>query len=111
MKSEINDINELTNLSSQLKNITEELEDSTNQLNSILKRANNYDGIDITTPRKILRNNLKNVSADMKNVSKNIKGYINGINTLNQDDISDQVNLLSLNNIANKIEDFLTYMF
>ncbi len=108
MQAEINDMSGLASLSSQLGVIAQQFEDSTSRFNSIIRSAKNYDGIDVVTPGKILRNNLKTASLDLKNISQNVAGYIQGINTLDKDDISDQVNHLSLDYITGEIGDFLS---
>ncbi len=108
MQTEITDVNELSSLSNQLKTLSDQLDDSVGQLNTIIKQARDYDGMDVSSAGNTLRSNLKTIASDMKNVSKNIADYTNGIATLDQDDISTDTGVFSLNRITEKVGDFLT---
>lgn len=108
MQTEVTDINELSSLSSQLKTLSAQLDDSVDQLNSTIRQARDYDGIDVTTAGKTLRTNLKTIASDMKNVSRNITDYTSGIAVLDQDDFSSDANVFSLSNITENVGDFFT---
>lgn len=62
MVTEVNDMQELTTLSEDLIKSMNELEDSLKAMKSIVGKANNYDGIDVTTAANILKRNLSAIA-------------------------------------------------
>lgn len=108
MVTEVNDMQELTTLSEDLIKNMNELEDSLKAMKSIVGKANNYDGIDVTTAANILKRNLSAIAKDAKNTARNIKNYMRGLNTLDIDDFTTQANIFSLNNAYNHVSDFFT---
>lgn len=88
MKTEINNIPELTALTEKLVFNSNELAESLDNLKSIVGKAKDYDGIDVTTSGNILKNNLNILSNDIKIAAKNMKGYSTGIENLNIDDFT-----------------------
>ena len=108
MQTEIVDLNELLSLSTELKTLAKDLDDSIERLNSTIREAQDYDGIDVAFTNKTMRSNLKTVSYDMTTVSRNVSDYTAGISTLDQDDISTDENLFDLGNLVDNIGEFYT---
>ena len=108
MQTEIVDLNELLSLSTELKTLAKDLDDSIERLNSTIREAQDYDGIDVAFTNKTLRSNLKIVSNDMTTVSRNVSDYTAGISTLDQDDISTDKNLFDLGSLVDSISEFYT---
>lgn len=108
MQTEIVDLNELLSLSTELKTLAKDLDDSIERLNSTIREAQDYDGIDVAFTNKTLRSNLKIVSNDMTTVSRNVSDYTTGISTLDQDDISTDKNLFDLGSLVDSISEFYT---
>ena len=108
MQTEIVDLNELLSLSTELKTLAKDLDDSIERLNSTIREAQDYDGIDVAFTNKTLRSNLKTVSYDITTVSRNVSDYTAGISTLDQDDISTDENLFDLGNLVDNIGEFYT---
>ncbi len=107
MKTEINNVPELAGLTEKLIASSNELTESLDNLKSIVGRAKDYDGIDVTTAGNILKNNLKVLSNDMKNAAKNMKSYSTGIENLDVDDFTTQSDTFSLS-LGNKIGGFIS---
>ena len=108
MQTEIVDLNELLSLSTELKTLAKDLDDSIERLNSTIREAQDYAGIDVAVTNKTLRSNLKIVSNDMTTVSRNVSDYTTGISTLDQDDISTDKNLFDLGSLVDSISEFYT---
>lgn len=108
MVTEVNDMQELATLSDDLINSINELEESLNVMKSIIGKARNYDGIDVTTAANILKTNLSTLATDAKNIAQNIRNYTRGLNTLDTDDFTTQANIFSLSNIKYNIDNFFT---
>lgn len=108
MQTEIVDLNELLSLSTELKTLAKDLDDSIERLNSTIREAQDYDGIDVAFTNKTLRSNLKIVSNDMTTVFRNVSDYTTGISTLDQDDISTDKNLFDLGSLVDSISEFYT---
>ncbi|MDD5887982.1 MAG: papain-like cysteine protease family protein [bacterium] len=101
MATEVSNMQELSSLADALVTRANEMEDNLSNLKSIVNKAHDYDGIDVTTTGNILKKNLETLSKDIKTAAKNIKSYSVGLNTLDTDDFTTQAGVFSLNNIGN----------
>ncbi len=100
MSTEIKSKTELASLASNLDDLTTDLKSDSEDLKSNLSNVENYDGIDVVGPGKILASNIENAVSDLDTVSTNIKNYASAVIGFDVDDFneaasSDDANKLS----------------
>ena len=110
MATEVTDVQELSALSRQLVSNANELESTLNSLKKIVNRAQNYDGIDVTTAGNVLKNNLTVLATDIKTTAQNINNYANGIEVF---DIKDGISnfFYKTGNVLSEIKGYITWPF
>ena len=86
MSTEIKSKSELASLASELGSMATDLKSDGANLRSRLTSLENYDGIDVVGPGKILANNIENTVTDLDVVSTNIKNYASSVIGFDVDD-------------------------
>lgn len=89
MATEIKSKNELASLASELSTLASDLKTDGENLKLRLSSLENYDGIDVVGPGKILSGNIDNTLADLNTVSTNIKNYASSVIGFDIDDFND----------------------
>ena len=89
MSTQIKSKSELASMAANLDEIKNTLKEDSENLKSNLSNMENYDGIDVVGPGKILANNIDNVMSDLDTVSTNIKNYASAIIGFDIDDFNE----------------------
>ncbi len=82
---------ELQTISGDLSSKIATLKSDMDAMKSVLDGAADYDGINVTGPAKILKNNLDVIIQDMEAVSTNITNYANAIAEFDMDDFTESI--------------------
>ena len=82
---------ELQTISGDLASKIATLKSDMDAMKSVLDGAADYDGINVTGPAKILKNNLDIIIQDMESVSTNITNYANAIAEFDMDDFTESI--------------------
>ena len=91
MATEVTSKTELQSISGDLASKISTLKSDMDSMKSILDSAQDYDGINVTGPAKILKSNLDIIIQDMESVSTNITNYANAIAEFDMDDFTETI--------------------
>lgn len=100
MSTEITSKTELQSISGDLSNSINTLKSDFDSMKSTLNSAEDYDGINVSGPAKILISNIENVITDFDTAVANITGYVAALNQFDVDDFDD----ITLTEIIKNIE-------
>lgn len=90
MATEVNKT-ELQTISGDLASKIATLKSDMDAMKTVLDGAADYDGIDVTGPARIIKNNLDVIIQDMEAVSTNITNYANAIAEFDMDDFTESI--------------------
>lgn len=91
MATEVTSKTELQSISGDLASKISTLKSDMDSMKSVLDSAQDYDGINVTGPAKILKSNLDIIIQDMESVSTNITNYANAIAEFDMDDFTETI--------------------
>lgn len=91
MATEVKSKTELQSISGDLSTKIGTLKSDMDSMKSVLDGAQDYDGINVTGPAKILKSNLDVIIKDMEAVSLNITNYANAIAEFDMDDFTESI--------------------